>query len=418
MESELFKVFGEALALGLLIGSERYRGRTGGAGQTAGIRTFSVIALLGATCALLAHPGFTLVTFTSLVIFLVSGYWREAGDDFGLTTEFTALLTFWLGYLTKDYETLAISTGIVMVILLASKKPLHRFVKKQVSETEFFDTLKFLAVVFVVLPLLPNRYIGPFEFLNPTKIWVLIILISSIGYAGYVLIRLLGERKGLAVSALLGGIVSTTAVTVSLAARAKNAPAISKHLGFAGVAANAIQPLRLLLLISVVDVRLVSFLALPLLVMGAVGFLAAWILSRSYAPKEEDFALEALLHNPYSLQPVLKCGLLFVGIFFFVKVISLWLGNQGIYIASAIAGLANVSAISLSVADLFHGNSLGLKEASLAILLALGANAVTKWIISWVRGTRELGLWLGGGLLLMLLAAIITLGLKISYSQL
>ncbi|MGW8180188.1 MAG: MgtC/SapB family protein, partial [bacterium] len=241
MAFELFKVFGEALALGLLIGSERYRGRGNRAGQTAGIRTFSIIALLGVTCAVLEIPGFTLITFGALVVFLVSGYWRETGEDLGLTTELAALLTFWLGYLTRGYETLAISTGIVVVILLASKKALHRFIRKQVSETEFFDTLKFLAVVFVVLPLLPNRYIGPFQFLNPTKIWMLIILISSISYTGYILIRLLGEKKGLAVNALLGGLFSTTAVTVSLADRARRASSGARLLGFAGVAANAVQ---------------------------------------------------------------------------------------------------------------------------------------------------------------------------------
>jgi uncharacterized membrane protein (DUF4010 family) len=415
MGIELFKQFGEALALGLLIGSERYRGRGSRAGQTAGIRTFTIVALLGATCALLDHPGFTLVTFASLVIFLVSGYWRETDEDFGLTTEFAALLTFWLGYLTRDYETLAISAGIVVVILLASKKALHRFVRKQVSETEFFDTLKFLAVVFVVLPLLPNRYIGPYEFLNPTKIWMLVILISTIGYAGYIFIRLLGERKGLAISSLLGGVVSTTAVTLSLADRAKNVPAISKYLGFAGVAANAVQPLRLLLLISVVDIPLVQFLALPLIVMAAVGILAAWLLSHLYSSEEEDMPLERLLQNPYSLQPVLKIGLLFVGIFFFVKVAKVWFGNEGIYIASAISGFGSVSAISLSIADMVHSGSMNVREASVAVFVALTTNGLMKWALSWFRGTRQLSFWLGGGLLIMLLAAIIALAVKLSY---
>jgi len=413
MGIELFKVFGEAVALGFLIGSERYRGKDPG-GQTAGIRTFTVIALLGATSALLGHDGFTLITFGSLVIFLVSGYWREPAEDIGLTTELAALLTFWLGYLMKDYEILAISTGIVVVILLASKKALHRFVRKQVSEIEFFDTLKFLAVIFVVFPLLPNEYIGPFGFLNPTKLWMLIILISTIGYSGYILIRLLGERRGLAVSALLGGLVSTTAVTMSLADRAQKLPTFSRLFGFAAVAANAVQPSRLLLLIVVVDQELGRFLVLPLVAMSAVGFLAAWALSWTQRPEEGDIPLATLLQNPYSLGPVLKFGLLFVGIFFFVKVANLWMGEGGIYVASAIAGLGSVSAIALSVADMVHMGSLSVGEASVAILIALTGNSLMKWVLSWMRGTRRLALWLGGGLFLMLLTAVIALSLQIS----
>lgn len=414
MGFELFKVFGEALALGLLIGSERYRDRDKGELQTAGVRTFTIVALLGAACALMGHPGFTLVTFGALVIFLVSGYWRETGGDFGLTTEMVALLTFWLGYLTRDYETLAISTGIVVVILLASKKALHEFVKKQVSESEFFDTLKFLAVVFVVFPLLPNRYLGPYEFLNPTKIWTLIILISTISYAGYVLIKLLGERKGLGISALLGGLVSTVALTLSLAERARSAPGFSRLFGMAGVIANSVQPPRILFLVSVVDLGLGRFLALPLLSMSAVGFLFSWILSRIRSTKEEEVPLEALLNNPYSLKPVLKLGFFFVGIFFFVKVANLWLGHTGIYLASVLAGLGSVSAISLSVADMVHNGSLSVREASTAILFALSSNAIMKWAFAWTRGTRELAFWVGAGLFVMLVTAVVVLGVEFS----
>jgi uncharacterized membrane protein (DUF4010 family) len=414
MGFEHFKVFGEALALGLLIGSERYRGRSGRAGQTAGVRTFTIISLLGATSALLGHPAFTLVTFGSLVIFLVSGYWRETGEDFGLTTELAALLTFWLGYLTKDFEALAISTGIVVVILLASKKSLHRFVRRQVTETEFFDTLKFLAVVFVVLPLLPNRYLGPFEFFNPTKVWMLIILISSISYAGYILIRLLGEKKGLAVNALLGGLFSTTAVTMSLAERSRNVPVCSKLCGSAGIAANAVQPLRLLFLISVVDPDLGRFLLAPLVATSAVGFLGAWVLDRIWSSEEDEISLDSLLKNPYSIVPVLKFGILFVGIFFFVKIASVWLGNEGIYLASAIAGLGSVSAISLSVADMVHTGSLSLREGSIAFLIAFVSNSLMKWMISWLRGTGQLAIWLGVGLVLMLMTAVASIGLLLS----
>ena len=155
MSFELYKTFGEALAIGLLIGSERYKGKSEDP-QAAGVRTFAVISLLGATSALIGQPALTLLSFAALAMFMGLGYYRSH-QSYGLTTEMTALLTFWLGYLMGDYEVLAISTGIVVVILLASKETLHQFVRETVSEREFFDTLKFLAVVFGVLPLLPTR---------------------------------------------------------------------------------------------------------------------------------------------------------------------------------------------------------------------------------------------------------------------
>jgi len=164
-----------------------------------------------------------------------------------------------------------------------------------------------------------------------------------------------------------------------------------------------------------VDQVLGRFLAVPLIVMAAVGFLAAWVSTRIPRSEEDETPLETLLKNPYSLAPVLKFGFLFVGIFFFVKVANVWMGHEGIYMASAIAGLGSVSAIALSVADMVHTGSLSLREASISILIALTSNSFMKWAISWNRGTRQLAFWLGSGLILMIITAIITLGVRLSF---
>ncbi len=413
MQLEIFRTFAEALALGLLIGSERYKGRTEGKIQPAGMRTFAIICLLGAACSLTAHPGFTMLTFGAIVAFLGIAYYRDPSESYGLTTEMAALLTFWLGLLLKNHEVLAISTGIVVVILLASKKALHGFVREQVTEVEFFDTLKFLAVVFVVLPLLPDRYVGPLEFFNPTQVWMLIILISSISYAGYVLIRVLGGNRGLAVGALLGGIVSTLAVTVSLAERSREAPQSSRLCGVAGVMANAVQFPRLLFLIWIVDAGLGAFLAAPLLAMAFVGFFGAWLLSRSSSSDRVD-PVEPLLHNPFSVIPVLKFGVLFIGIFFLTKAASTWLGPQGAYIASGLAGLGSVSAVALSMADMVSNETISVSVAAIAIFIAIITNAVMKWVLSLIEGTRVLALWLGGGFLAALIVGVVLLVASLS----
>lgn len=411
VDYESFRAFGEAAAIGLLIGVERYKNRAADEKQPAGVRTFTIISLLGAACALLGQPMFTSITFAGLLLLFCIGYFREANDSLGLTTEFAALLTFWLGYLVRGHETLAISTGIVVVILLASKKALHGFVRGRISALEFYDTLKFLAVVFVVFPLLPDRSIGPYELFNPTQIWTLVIVVSSISYLGYILIRALGSERGLMLGSILGGLVSTTAVTMSLAQRARTSPELSRICGVTAVMANAVQFPRLLALIAVVDQELARLMAVPLLSMCAVGMGGAWILGRVQGVWKQHQPAEVALANPYSFWPALKFALLFVGVFALAQLGKIWLGDQGIYLVSAISGLADASAISLSVADMVHRDTLPAAAAATAVLIAVSANAILKEGLAIWAGTRSLAFWLGGGLLTMLVTGGLVLAM-------
>jgi uncharacterized membrane protein (DUF4010 family) len=402
LDGKTCKILAEALAIGLLVGIERYKDREPDEKKTAGVRTFTIIALLGAICGLLAEMTFILVTFGALSAFLWLGYYRHAVQSLGLTTEFAALLVFWLGFLLHTHEVLAISTGIVLTIILACKRDLHEFVRDKISEIEFYDTLKFLVVVFVVFPLLPDRSIGPYGFINPSYAWLLVILVSTISYSGYFLIRWLGNTRGLKVSGLIGGIVSTTAVTMSLAERSRRTPSTSRLCGITGVMANAIQFPRLLLLVWVVDRHLGEFLSLPLLGMGAAGLFGAWLLGRIGREENSSSEIEYPLQNPCSLTPALKFGSLFIAIFLIAKMATVWLGEHGIYLASALAGIVDASAISLSIAQLVHGETLSVPTASFGILIAVTVNALAKEGLVWINGTRELAFWLGGGLAFML----------------
>jgi len=314
---------------------------------------------------------------------------------------------FWLGYLVHTYEFLTISTAIVLAILLAAKPVLHNFIRETVSETEFYDTLKFLAVVFVALPLLPNREVGPFGFLNPTHIWLLVVLVSTISYSGYILMRWLGNERGLEISSLASGLVSTTAVTLSLAERTHRTPSSSRLCGAVGVMANAVQFPRLLLLVWVVDRNVGFFLTLPLTVMGVVGLLGSWVLTQGARADREKPEMDLVLQNPYSLISALKFGAFFVGILLLVKISALWQGTHGIYLASALAGIGDASAISLSVAKLFSKGELSLSATAVAILIAVTVNAFVKWILALVNGTREFAFWLGGGLISMLATGLV-----------
>lgn len=407
---DVFRAFAEALAIGMLVGIERYRDRGTDERRSAGVRTFTITALIGAVCGLLQTPGITMVTFAALAAMFSIGYWHNSQTKMGLTTEFAAVLVFWLGYLMHQYELPAISAGIVLTIVLALKRELHRFVLESISEREFYDTLKFLVVVIVVYPVLPDRAMGPWGFFNPTKIWALVMLVSVLSYCGYLAMRLLGPDRGLKWGAVVGGLVSTTAVTMALAQRAKASPPHSRVCGIMAVMANAVQFPRLLVLAWALDAGLAIKLAPALLAMGATGLVGALILDR--LSKHDEPAMELGLVNPFSLKPALEFGFFFVLIYLFVSAGEAWLGSRGVYVASLLAGIGDASAITLSMATKVSAGTLAPVVAALAVFLAVTVNAITKWVLAWTSGTREMALYLGGGLLAMLATGYLVLYLS------
>jgi uncharacterized membrane protein (DUF4010 family) len=405
-----FRIFAEALGLGLLVGIERYKDRSPGEKKSAGVRTFAIFALLGSVCGLVDQVAVTAVTVGGIAALLLLSYFRYPEESVGLTTEFAAILVFWVGYLLHSHETLAISLGIVLTIFLASKRALHDFVREKISETELYATLKFLAVVLVVYPILPDRVYGPFAFFNPRVVWGLVVLVSTVSYVGYFLIRFLDGSRGLNLAALTGGLVSTTAVTVWLAERARTDPTSSRVFGAAAVVANAVQAPRLLLLIWVVSGSLGQRLTIPLLGMTAAGLAGAWLTT----PRpRQDTAVDLHLQNPYSVLPALKFGGFFVLVLFVVQGANEWLGEQGVYLATALAGFASASAAALSVSGLVNTAAIEPTTGAVAVLLAVATNALTKWTLSLVSGTPQMTFWLGGGLLTILLTGAALLAFRV-----
>jgi uncharacterized membrane protein (DUF4010 family) len=398
-----FRLLAESLAIGLLIGVERYKARRPGERGFGSVRTFAVIGLVGGVCGLLHTTAFTATAFGALAVLVTVAFSKEWETNSGLTTEVAALTVFWLAYLVRVNETLAVSAAIVLAILLASKHALHGFLADSVSERELFDTLKFLAVVFVVYPLLPDRSLGPWGFFNPARVWLMIVLVSSVSYAGYLLVRWLGPNRGVLLSGLAGGLVSTTATTLALAGRTKKAPKSSEFLGLTGGLANSVQLPKILVLISVVNYNLGVELA-PLLIAGAAAGLVALGAIAGLAARGRDASPAAAVayRNPFSLTPALRFGAIFVVVLFAVRAAEVAFGGRGILLASALGGAVSATATSLSVANLANQGSLPMATAAVSVLLALTTNALIKQVLALVQGTGAYAWRLGLGFAMIL----------------
>ncbi len=396
-----------ALAIGALIGTERERKQFKRV-EFAGIRTFTLIALLGVISAYISlyYPYFIILSFLGLILMVALSYYQSSmdGGDIGITTEVVALLTFILGALclTDDGLLIAPIIAIIITVLLASKSYLHHFIRR-ISEKELINTLKFLIIAFVILPLLPNQTMGPLEVFNPYQIWLIVVFISAISYTGYVAIRLIGPERGLSLTGIIGGLVSSTAVTTAMAARVKETESLIQIAVFATVIASSMMFIRILFEVLVINTSLFWPLILPMLSMGVTGVFLAYIIWKITREKEIDTDIK--LKNPFSLKPALIFGLLFIAILFLSKIADIYFGSAGIYVTSLISGVADVDAITISLA-LLAKDTVSQEVAVNAITLAAISNTLVKFLIALFFGSRKFGKLIG-----IIFAVIIIIGL-------
>jgi len=379
-----------SLAIGALIGMERERKRHRGMGGP-GIRTFIIISLFGNLSAMISYlyfEYFIFVAFLALAMMIAMEYFftSKATHDPGITTEFSAFVTFLLGFLCyfDEIRNIAVILAILLTALLKFKKRMHHFVRG-IGEKELTDTLKFCIIAFVVLPLLPDRTIDPLGVLNPHQAWLLVVFISAISYFGYILTKILGPKRGIGVTGLLGGLVSSTAVTATMASEVKSNSRILKPCIFATILASSVMFLRVLLVIFIINYSLVEFLLVPMLSMFLTGILLSVML---WPKKRLDKGAE--LEAPLTLGPALKFGFLFVCILFMSKISEMYLGESGFYATSILSGLVDVDAIVLAMSTIEVSNTIAVK----AITLAAITNTVVKAFYAWFLGGRKFGKWI------------------------
>ena len=305
----------------------------------AGIRTFGLAGLFGGLAAVsVTHLGaFAWVAmFIVLGLLVIAGYLIDArrSGDHGMTTEVALLLTFLLGSLAiAESRQLAAACAIVVALLLSLKTRLHQALKR-LSEAELGGALKMLFISVVLLPALPNQGYGPWQALNPYTTWMMVVLIAGIGFAAYVAIRAFGARHGLLVTALLGGIVSSTAMTITLARL--NAPQLRAALAAGLLATSALMFPRVLLEVGIVNPALLPGLSLPLAAAGAI-YAAGALFYYLRAASAADSDAEPLLKNPFELGPALRFAALLVLILLLVEGARRWFGDAGIYLVSLLA---------------------------------------------------------------------------------
>lgn len=414
---ELVRQFGTALLLGVLVGIDREKRKEAGEANFGGIRTFMLIALSGATAAhvgrLLDTPGVLLVALGMIGLALVaahaSEHWRAATAPPGLTSEVAALVVFLLGGLcVLGPLELAVALGVATSAVLAFKQPIHDLVRR-VGTEDLYAALKLLVATFIVLPLLPRRPVDPWAALNPYTLWLLVILISALSLVGYAATRALGATRGLLLTGLTGGLVSSTAVTLALARRSRE-----PHSGPAGMLAAGILAAwlvmlpRLAVLLAVTGPALARRLGPALALLALVTAGATWTGLRRASPGEAPTAsgVEVPLRNPFSLIEAVKFAALFAVVLVLVKRAGQHAGAGGLYAVAAVAGLPDVDAISLSLAGQVRaGGSVDL--AARGVLLAVMSNTVLKTALVLALGSPALrrAILPGSGMLLLAAAA-------------
>jgi len=392
IELSLLKDFLIALVLGALIGLEREydRYRTGKY-DYAGIRTFPLIALSGAISAYLGAIISVWIFVASMLVmgFLIGVTYialeRRSKHYRGATSEIAGLITFFIGALVfYDQISISIVLSVIMTVILYFRTFLHTFAKR-IKAIELADTLKFAVVVFVILPFLPNQNYGPYGIFNPYFMWMMVVLISGIGFVGYIILKWFGE-KGMVLTGLLGGLISSTIVTMNFSHRSMREKKIYPALVLGVILANGMMFLRILIEVFILNRELFQRIVITLLILILITLVFSYFLLK----KARKVKSKINLGSPFTLRPALKFGLLFATIIALVKIADIYFASKGVYFISFISGIANVDAITVSLSQLAK-SSISLETAEHGIIIAALTNIAVKGGIAMWFGNREFG---------------------------
>lgn len=408
---DLFLRVGVAIGIGFLIGLQREFAKGGGARSiVAGERTFALLGLSGWLAAFaaaeLASPFPFLVIVFLLGVYAAVSYFVDAWrGKVGLTTEVAMVVTILIGSLCFwGYLTLAAAIGIITTVLLSLKLETDRFVRALTRE-DISAALQLAVITAIILPILPNEAIfpAPFDVINPYKIWLMVVFISGISFLGYVAIKIIGPQQGIGLTGLLGGLVSSTAVTLSFSERSNREPQLARPFALAITVAWTVMFARVLVEVGVINKALLAEIWPPIVAAGLVGLgYCVFLFFSQRTTQKSDIEFS----NPFDIKSAIKFGLLYGVILLISRVAQMYLGDTGIYISSIVSGAADVDAIALSMAELSKTGVLDLNTASNAIILAAMSNTTVKGLVALIGGSIALRKPLIPALLLMLASGL------------
>lgn len=396
--------FATALGIGLLIGAERERRKGEGPSRSpAGIRTFMIASLAGAVSWAIGGVPLLAVTFIGVAGLAAMGYARTGEEDPGQTTETALLLTVLLGGFAVKEPVAASGLAVMVAIALMARTRIHHFIRDVLSAEEVTDALIFAAAALVVLPLVPDRYVGPFSGINPRTVWRIVILIMSIGAAGHIAVRSLGPRFGLPVAGFASGFVSSAATTASMGEQARKNPLILRPAVAGAVFSTVASVTQLGVVLVATNWQTFSIFKMSMLGAGLMAAVYGGLLTLKSFRESAPGSMQ--VGRAFSL----KSSLMFASLIAIVQLLAAALnakfGSSGVIVGSALAGFADSHAPAVSVASLAAAGKLGAHASIFAILAGLTTNTLTKMVLAITSGGRRFALQIIPGLLLVILGA-------------
>lgn len=394
-----------SLGLGLLVGLQRESVDS----KTAGIRTFPMVTLMGTICGFLAqlYQGWVIAAgfLAVAAILVISNFQRiKSGDGSpGMTTEVAVLLMFVIGvYLVQgNYAVAVVTTGIITV-LLHFKTTLHGWVDK-IGQKDLLGIMQFILISMVILPILPNETYDRYDSLNPKETWWMVVLIVGISLVGYFLYKIFGGKAGVLLGGILGGLISSTATTLSYAKRAASSAGAAKLAAFVILTASAVSMIRVLVEVSVVAPSSFGQIALPLIAELAFMVMLVVLLWFRHRNDKNEMPEQG---NPAQLKSAITFALLYALIRFGTSAVQEEFGNKALYLVSIVSGLTDVDAITLSTARMAENQEIESGLAWRLILMAVMANLAFKGVLAAVLGGKMLGRYIALLFGLLILAGV------------
>ncbi len=397
MNYEDLTTLGIAFGLGLLVGLQRQRTDN----EMAGVRTFTLISMLGVMAGFLSrayeNPFILPVLGLCLAAMLIMANYIKIKKfdqaDVGQTTEVAALLMFAVGaYLVMGSQLVGVFVGATMAILLYIKEKLHDFIERM-SNKDLSAIMTLAGISLIILPILPNKTLGPLDVINPRNIWLMVTLIVGISVVGYFIYKLVGKKMGIIFNGVLGGLISSTATTVSYARKTKEQKSISKMAVFVITTASAVSMIRVLIEIAVVVPEKLGSLFLPILAeIIIVSLLSVGVFYLVNKDSKDEPMPEP--ENPAQFKSAVIFGLLYGFILLMVAFTKKQFGDNALYIVSIISGLTDVDAITLSLSQMMKNDRLQTDLGWKLILLATISNLVFKGVMAIVIGAKEIAKWI------------------------